>query len=185
MSDTKRFISSGLWDDPSFIDLNDRQRLFFVYLWTNFDLSGVVQLNTRIDKVYLGFDIDDRFVNSFVEKVNKDRERIIRIRGNRLWLPEWVRFQQTGKKPCLSIASGVHKRVVSLLNQHGLYAEALAKDPDLYSEFDEPQKPGFNTSNSLSSDYRYPCGNGKSSGGDGGSITKRKYNPEDFAKSFR
>lgn len=157
---SKRFISADLWDDPAFVGMNGQQRMFFIYLWTKFDLAGVVQLNERIDSVYLGFTIDEKFINTFLQSVNENSERIVRLEGNKLWMPEFMRYQQTGhKRSRLSAGAPVHKRAVALVKQHNLFNEAAGRDPDLFMEFLESENTPQNDGNRLSIDYGYSGSN--------------------------
>ena len=204
---SKRFITFEIWDDSAFIYLNDRQRLFFFYLWTLQDLAGVTQLNSRIDSVYLGFNVDEPFIEDFLHVVNsasENSEKIIRIQDNKLWMPKFTRYQQTGqKRHRLSAGCSAHIKTVTLFKHHGIHDEAIRMDPDLFAEFTESKNPPTKTTDRVSVDYEYSHSNshgksngggesrGKGSGGGGGdsenesSAFSGKINPADFGKSFR
>ena len=132
----KRFSEPAVWEKPFFTGLDINQRLFWLYLNNRCDLAGVYQLHFPVDSAYLGFKIDNEFINDFLQAVNSNSKRLELIDGHRLWLINFVRYQQTGKKrSCLSANSPPHISVVGKLKEHELLQIAVEKDPELYKEF--------------------------------------------------
>lgn len=78
---------TDFWEEPFFLKLDDRQKLFFIYVQNNSDQNGNFELDTDVVNERIGFTIDDIFLESFVEVVNKDKQRISRA-GKMLKLSE-------------------------------------------------------------------------------------------------
>jgi hypothetical protein len=172
----KRWAKPSIWDKPDFSKWSLKKRLFWFYLNNRCDLAGVHQLHFPVDTAFLGFKVDQPFIESFLEAVNTDAERVKPIGSQRLWLTNFVRYQQTGKnKDCLSAKSPPHKSVVAQLKEHGILELAFEDDPELYREFTakipEPPTDEINTDSkgktTLSQDYPNPYSNG--SGNNNGS----------------
>ncbi|GEM_PF-5607072 len=132
MAYDRRFIRSTLWKRPFFGELSLKDRLFWIYLWSQADISGVHQLHYPVDSAYLGFDIDREFIKDFLGKVNSDEERIRPLKGQRLWIISFVRFQQKPKGGPLSDSAPPHVNAVRTLKEHGILKQAIKNDPDLF-----------------------------------------------------
>lgn len=158
----------------------EQGKLFWLYINQRCDISGVHQLHYPVDTGYLGFQVNKTFIDDFLIKVNGDRERIRDLSENRLWLVEYVRLQQKPKGGPLSEKSGPHIKVVRELKKHGIFKNAVKKDPGLYENYTPPPKSnkvGYKYPNdSLQVDMQEGHGNGHCSGkgkdsgkGEGGS----------------
>ncbi|WP_138431876.1 hypothetical protein [Fodinibius saliphilus] len=145
----KRFTKPSVWEKPYFTRLNLKQRLFWLYLNNRCDLAGVFQLHFPVDSAYLGFKISEEFVTNFVDVLNKDSTRLKKLNDQRLWLKNFVRFQQAGKGGTLSSKSPPHKSIVRKLKEHGIFTEAVEDDPELYSNYtDDLPRENITTSES-------------------------------------
>lgn len=82
----KRFIETGMFDDPWFMNLTKDGKMFWVYLITKCDHAGIMQLNEKLCKFQTGID---------------SIERVIKELGNRLYsigncvyfIPKFILFQ--------------------------------------------------------------------------------------------
>jgi len=54
----KRFIDTALFDDSWFMDLSVENKLFFVYLITNCDHAGIIDLNLKLAEFKTGIKMD-------------------------------------------------------------------------------------------------------------------------------
>jgi len=132
----KRFAKPAIWEQPHFTNLNLKQRLFWLFLNNRCDLAGVYQLHFPVDSAYLGFDIDQSFVDNFIKAINTDAKRLKEISKHRLWLVDFVRYQQIGKnRNSLSAKAGPHISIVNKLKEHELLEAATERDPELFQEF--------------------------------------------------
>lgn len=132
----KRFAEPAVWEKPHFAALDIKQRLFLLYLNNRCDLTGVHQLHFPVDSAYIGFTIDQKFVDSFVKVVNADAERIKPLEGKKLWILNFIRYQQTGQnRDKLSSKAPPHKSIVKKLKDHGLFKQAIEHDPKLFCDF--------------------------------------------------
>lgn len=85
---SKRFIDTGLFDDPWFMDLSKDAKLLWIYMITRCDHAGIIELNKRL--VIFQTDI-------------KDLDTLIKELGNRLitlneqltvfFIPKFIEFQ--------------------------------------------------------------------------------------------
>lgn len=135
--------------------MDDRQRLFLLYLKGRCEPCGVFQLHFPVDSAYLGFTLDRKFIKDFLAVVNAGKTRIEALEGQKLWLKGFVRYQQIGpKRDCLSKESPPHKSIVKGLKEHGIYQQAVDEDSVLFQEYtsevvenNEPPPEGLNSDN--------------------------------------
>jgi len=87
----KRFIDTELFNDSWYMNLTPELKLFFVYLITNCDNAGIIDLNIRLAEFQTGI---KELSNSF-ETVSKEfgAKRLVHLQENYYFLPNFVRYQ--------------------------------------------------------------------------------------------
>lgn len=134
----KRFTDPSIWERPFFSELTTEMRLFWLFINARCDLSGVYQLHFPVDSAYCGFTIDRDFIKAFIESVNDEKKRVEALPEQKLWLTEFLRYQQC-KDPEGSLSAaknaGAHKKAVKLLKEHGVFDKAVKADPVLFKEY--------------------------------------------------
>ena len=84
----KRFITTELFKDPWFMDLPNKYKLFWIYLITNCEYTGIWQVNYKVAQFYVGEHLEP----SECERIMNDR--IVKIENGRYWfLPKFIEFQ--------------------------------------------------------------------------------------------
>ena len=113
----KRFIDTKLFDDTWFVDLKPNDKLFFVYLLTNCDHAGIIDLSLRIAEFKTGI---KGLANSLVTVGEQFSKRLIHIRDNYYFMPKFVKFQYPkGLNPKVI----AQKSVISRLKEFDLLEE--------------------------------------------------------------
>lgn len=149
---------------------DEQGKLFWLYINQRCEITGVHQLHYPVDSAYLGFQVNESFVEGFLQEVNNDKERVQRLEGQRLWLLGYIRFQQKPKGGPLSEKSGPHIKVVRELKKHGLFEQAVNQDPELFKNYRNPLESNeipYNYSNDslpVEQGKGYSSSNGNSSG---------------------
>jgi hypothetical protein len=82
----KRFIDTGLFDDPWFMDLSQDGKLFYIYLFTRCNHAGIIQLNDRLCQFQTG-------VESLTTVKQELGNRLIMLPEGYYFLPNFIRFQ--------------------------------------------------------------------------------------------
>lgn len=108
----KRFFSTELLDDPWVMDLPNKYKLFWVYLLTKCDYTGIWQVNYKSAQFYVGEHLEP------VECERMFNSRIIKIEEGKYWfLPKFVEFQYGSE---LSYANPAVRKVIYKLQSEGL-----------------------------------------------------------------
>jgi hypothetical protein len=107
----KRFTETTKWDDPWFLDLTGTQKLLFMYCCDKCDNSGVIDASPRKVMFDLNIDID------FDKEMKSLDSRIEKLESGKYWIKGFINYQ-FGK---LKEASNLHKNVINLLEQNGIY----------------------------------------------------------------
>lgn len=107
----KRFIDTGIFDDEWFMDLSDKGKIFWVFLFTKCDHAGIVKNNDTLFKFYLG--VDD--IEPLYEEMGK---RVVRINNTYTFLPKFIKFQYPKG---LSHNVKAQESAIEILDKHGLW----------------------------------------------------------------
>lgn len=84
----KRFITTSIFEDAWFMDLPAKYKLFWIFLVTNCDHTGIWQVNYKLARFYVGEDLEP----GECERVF--RERIVKINDGKYWfIPKFIEFQ--------------------------------------------------------------------------------------------
>lgn len=87
----KRFIDTNIFKDSWFMNLPADSKLFYIYLITNCDNAGIIDLNIRLAEFQTGI---KELANS-LERVWKEfgEKRVVHISENYYFLPKFVSYQ--------------------------------------------------------------------------------------------
>lgn len=85
----KRFIDTGLFDDPWFMDLSNDGKLFWVYCITKCDHAGIIEINRRLAEFQTG-------INSLLTVIEELGNRLLRIDERLFFIPKFLEFQYPG-----------------------------------------------------------------------------------------
>ena len=104
-----RFTATEKWIDPWFCELNEKDKLFWIYIVDNCDHAGIWQVNWPLVR----FHIKDYVFN---EKVFNSR--IIKLKNDKWFIPKFIEFQyKTGLNP----ENRAHQSVINILKKEGAY----------------------------------------------------------------
>lgn len=106
----KRFTDADKWEDGWFAELEPKYKLFWQYILDRCDLAGVWKVNFRLANFQVGEVFDS------AETLTRFNGRIIDIGKDRWWVKGFTSFQY----PTLSTKSAVHRRVIQVIDNHGL-----------------------------------------------------------------
>ncbi len=104
-----RFTATEKWVDPWFCGLNEKDKLFWIYLVDNCDHAGMWQVNWPL----VNFHIKDYVFN---EKVFNGR--VVILKDEKWFIPKFIEFQyKTGLNP----ENRAHLSVINILKKEGAY----------------------------------------------------------------
>lgn len=107
----KRFIDTGIFDDPWFMDLSKDGKIAWFFVITKCDHAGIIQINERLFKVQTG-------VNSLQTIIKELGNRMVRLRDNYFFIPKFIAYQYPDfPKSNVNAQSGAIKR----LREFGLF----------------------------------------------------------------
>jgi hypothetical protein len=108
----KRFISNEIFEDSWFSDLPSKYKLFWVFLITKCNHTGIWEVNFRNANHYVGEHIEQNEAKRYL------KERIVEIRDGRYWfIPKFVTFQY---KENLSYKNNAHRQIIDNISKYDL-----------------------------------------------------------------
>jgi hypothetical protein len=112
----KRFIDTELFHDSWFMNLCPNYKLFYIYLITNCDFAGIIDLNIRLAEFLTGIE----GLGNSLERVWKEfgEKRVIYLTGNYYFLPKFIKYQYPNG---LSESVKAQKSVMERLQSFNLY----------------------------------------------------------------
>jgi hypothetical protein len=110
----KRLTDADKWEDEWFAELPPKYKLFWQYILDRCDIAGVWKVNFRL----ANFQTSEHFQRA--ETLAAFDGRIKDIGKDRWWVKGFVSFQY----PTLSDKSAVHRRVMQVIDMHGLSPES-------------------------------------------------------------
>lgn len=191
----KKFSDPDKWESGWFLDLTPEQKLLYAYLWERCDHAGIIEPIPALLSAHIGHQTTAESIENLIQVVNADRERIVR-HGQKLWFPEYIRYQQQADnaKP-LRQGKPFHKTVFALIQQHGLIPEVQKRDPVLLKDFVHVNDEIPNTSNdkpminqslpNVTSKSQGKSKRGSQSESLPGVNGNNRYDPSKFAASFK
>lgn len=114
-SDTmaSRFTDTKIWDEDWFIDMPIEYQHFWTYIKDNCDHAGIWKPNKS------GFEMRCKVkvnLDSFLEKANRDKNRILKLKDGNWFLTGFVKFQWFNKKESFDLTSA-NKLHLSIIHQ--------------------------------------------------------------------
>ena len=85
----KRFIDTGLFDDPWFMDLSIEAKILWIYMITRCNHAGIIELNPKM--VRLQTDI-----NSLPTVIEQLGNRLVTLSEQLYFIPKFITFQYPG-----------------------------------------------------------------------------------------
>ncbi len=113
----KRFIDTGFFSDSWVLDLSKEEKLFVVYLYTNCDHAGIIDLNLRLAEFQTG--IKD-LAKSYPTLCKQFEGRLLHLYANYHFLPKFIKFQYPRG---LNYNVKAQKSVIDRLKEFNLYDE--------------------------------------------------------------
>ena len=86
----KRFIDTGFFSDSWILDLSMEEKLFVVYLYTNCDHAGIIDLNLRLAEFQTGI---KELVKNYPSLSKQLNGRLVHLYENYHFLPKFIRYQ--------------------------------------------------------------------------------------------
>lgn len=107
----KRFIDTGLFDDPWFMNLSKDGKIAWLFIITKCDHAGIIQINEKLFKVMTG-------INSFPKVLKELGNRLVTLRDNYYFVPKFITYQYPGfPKSKVNAQAGAIKR----LSEFGIF----------------------------------------------------------------
>jgi len=110
----KRFTASDKWADPWFRKLNQKSKLFWLFLLDRCDVAGIWKMDYELASFCIGELINESILADFAGRVEK-------INGDKLWIVRFVEFQYVVLKEDVK----PHKPVINLLAKYGLLERVM------------------------------------------------------------
>jgi hypothetical protein len=109
-----RFLHPPRYNQDWYIDLKGEYQKFFDYIIETCDNAGVWKPNKIDFETKTGFKIN---LDSFLERVNKGKERVLVLENGRWLIPGFVRFQSFNKKHSFELKDShpFHKNIIRSL----------------------------------------------------------------------
>lgn len=106
----KRFTDVEKWDDPWFVSLEPKTKLFWIWLLDNVDQAGVWE---KFEKKYQF----ETGLNISLEAMIEDLGDRVNDLGDKILIPKFVKFQYGAE---LSESSNYHRGILKLIEKHEL-----------------------------------------------------------------
>jgi len=126
----KRFISTDLFNDSWFMELSTNSKLFYVYLLTNCDNAGIIDLNIKLAEFQTGIPSLNKNFSKYLECL---KLRLLHLKDNYYFLPKFVPFQYPNG---LSESVKPQKQVIEKLKKFDLLDENLTINIQLNNSMD-------------------------------------------------
>ena len=111
----KRFIDTGIFDDPWFMDLSKDAKLFWMYCITKCNHAGIIEINAMLCKFQTGIDSIETVIKLL-------GDRLLRVNETTFFIPKFIYFQYPGFPK-----SAVRQQysAIEILCKYGLYDKEL------------------------------------------------------------
>lgn len=114
-----RFTDTEIYSEDWFCSLGGEYQLLFKFICDKCDNAGIWKPNKNDFEIKTKFKIN---LDSFLEKVNGDKERILVLGNGRWFILGFIKFQWFNKKPSfvLNLGNKLHKSLFVLLNSNNI-----------------------------------------------------------------
>jgi hypothetical protein len=107
-----RFITTELFEDAWFMDLPAKYKLFWIYLITRCDHSGIWQVNWKLAQFYTGDNLEP------TEVLRLMKNRIVEIDSGKYWfIPKFIQFQYKGE---INESNPAHYKIIDNIKKYNL-----------------------------------------------------------------
>ncbi len=113
----KRFIDTGFFSDSWILDLTMEGKLFVVYLYTNCDHAGIIDLNLRLAEFQTGI---KELIKDYPTLSKQLNGRLVHLYDNYHFLPKFIKYQYPKG---LSYNVKAQKSVIERLQRFKLFDE--------------------------------------------------------------
>ncbi len=110
----KRFISTDLFNEDWFLELDLEVRLFYVYAFLTCDHAGILRANLRPFNALNGTTLS---ADTILEQINAERPRIKKLTDRAWLLTGFISFQYGNE---LNPANRVHASVLKILEENNI-----------------------------------------------------------------
>ena len=117
----KRFIDTGLFKDSWFSELSANNKLFYVYLITNCDHAGIIDLNPRLAEFETGIKGLAKGLDTVKQELG---DRLYPLRDNYYFLVKFVKYQYPRG---LAESSKPQNAVIKRLHEFGLDPNSMVR----------------------------------------------------------
>lgn len=108
---SKRFVDSGIFADSWFMNLTKDKKILWLYIITNCDHAGILELNTPLVEFMTG-------VSGVGELMQDFGDKIIHIRDAYYFIPGYIKFQYNGE---LRESVNAQRSAIRRLEEFGLW----------------------------------------------------------------
>jgi hypothetical protein len=109
----KRFIDTGLFDDPWFMELSKDGKMLWVYLITKCNHAGIIDINNKLCK----FQTDIENIDTVIQELG---DRLHRVDKQLFFIPKFIYYQYP-KFPQSKVMQ--QKSAIEILTKYGLFKE--------------------------------------------------------------
>ena len=116
---SKIFIDDKIWEQEWFQQLQVKENLVYIYIFTRSDHAGFLEINVPLANFLLNLPTEEHFTKeTFTSSFGG---RIIwKEEANRLWIPSKIIFQQGLDKPPHQLGESIiHKSITALIYKNG------------------------------------------------------------------
>lgn len=118
----KRFIDTGLFDDPWFMELSKDGKMLWIYLITKCNHAGIIDINNKLCKVQT--DIEN--IETVIQELGN---RLVRVDKQLFFIPKFIYYQYP-KFPQSTVLQ--QKSAIEILTKYGLFKNGkLTVDKEL------------------------------------------------------
>lgn len=118
----KRFIDTEIFEDPWFMDLTPKAKLFFIYLITNCSQAGIIDLNIRLAEFLTGIDGLGKSLPTVWQEFKEKKP--IKLEKNYYFLPNFIRYQYPNG---LSANVNAQRSIITILNRFNIDIPTLTQ----------------------------------------------------------
>ena len=83
---SKRFIDTGLYDDPWFMDLSKDGKIIWIYMTTRCNHAGIIEINRKLVKMQT--DVEN--IDTVIKELGN---RILTVSKDLYFIPKFITFQ--------------------------------------------------------------------------------------------
>jgi hypothetical protein len=114
---SKRFISTEMFSDSWFMNISVENKLFFIYLITNCDHAGIIDINWKLIEFQTGIKGISKGLSTVTQQFGC---RLTHLRDNYYFIPKFIDFQYGSR---LRPEVNAHLSVIRRLAEFGLSYE--------------------------------------------------------------